>query len=214
MTTSKDPTTDKLVDLQIAHLNLIQGVITRMSSFSAGVKNFCVTISVGIIAVAYQKQLPMLTCAAFAVVLIFCLMDTYYLSLEKRYRELYEQVAKRPIGQAYDMSLEARRIDFPTYFSSLRSISVAGFYVLLLIAVQVLLTIAHHAERRPAKTPPVSACSPSWPAAVCAKEPATVPVGAGVDGRASGAAHAELAQPADLVAAPESPNAGRSVRPH
>jgi len=76
MANQTPPSVDKHVDLQIAHMNMIQGIITRMSSFSAGVKNFCVTISVGIIAVAFQKQVPMLIWAAGAVVLIFGSMDS------------------------------------------------------------------------------------------------------------------------------------------
>lgn len=52
------PGPDKLVDLRIAHLNMIQGVISRMSGFSASAKNFCVTVSAAIIAVAFQKPVP------------------------------------------------------------------------------------------------------------------------------------------------------------
>lgn len=146
-----NPTTDKLVDLRVAHLNMIQGIISRMSGFSAGVKNFCVTISAAIIAVAYQKQVPMLVWAGAAVVLIFCIMDTYYLGLERRYRELYERVAARPFDQALDMSLKAERLNLSTCFLALRSISVAGFYVLLLIAFVTLLSLANHVQPEPAK---------------------------------------------------------------
>lgn len=147
-----NPTTDKLLDMRVAHLNMIQGVISRMSGFSAGVKNFCITISAAIIAVAYQKQVPLLEWAGAAVVLIFCFMDTYYLGLERRYRELYERVAARPFDQAPDMSLKAERLNLSTCFRALRSISVAGFYVLLLTGVITLLTLANHVQPEPAKT--------------------------------------------------------------
>lgn len=213
MTNPRNPSPDKLVDLQIAHLNVIQGVIARMSGFSAGVKNFCVTISAGIIAVAYQKQIPMLIGAAIAVVLIFFLMDGYYLALEKRYRQLYEEVAKRPLGQASDMGLKAQQLDFSTYFSAARSISVAGFYALLLCGVVLLLTIANHVEPDPTQIQPVSARGPSGASAIRAGEPAHVPVGPGAAGNASGAA-AQLAQPAGLAASTVASNAGEPVRHH
>ncbi len=95
-----DPTTDKLVDLRVAHLNMIQSVISRMSGFSAVAKNFCVTINAAILGFAFQKQNSALMWAAVAVILIFYAMDTYYLALEKRFRALYEDVAARPFTTA------------------------------------------------------------------------------------------------------------------
>lgn len=216
MASPPNPSPDKLVDLQIAHLNMAQGVIARMSSFSAGVKNFCVTISAGIIAVAYQKQIPMLTEAAIAVVLIFFLMDGYYLALEKRYRELYEEVAKRPLGQASDMSLKAKKLDLSTYLIAARSISVAGFYALLLSGVVLILTIANHVVLEPAKESPVNSRSPSGSSAISAAKPANVSAGPGAFGVASGAAPtsiaAQRAEPAG-VASTTAPDARKPVGP-
>lgn len=173
---------DKLADLRVAHLNMIQGVISRMSGFSAGVKNFCVTISAAIIAVAYQKHVPMLTGAAVAVVLIFCIMDAYYLALEKRYRELYEQVAERPIAEAVNMSLKAERIDFSTCFRAIRSLSVAGFYVLLLIGVVTLLILANHEQPEQPQTPPIGNSSVVGAAEKPAGRTALIPANEGAHG--------------------------------
>jgi hypothetical protein len=139
-----DPTTDKLVDLRVAHLNMIQGVIGRMSGFSAGVKNFCVTISAAIIAVAFQKHVPMLVWAAIAVVLIFFVMDAYYLALEKRYRDLYEEVIGRPFTDAAQLSLKPPAPSISTTIKAARSPSVIGFYVLLLIGIVALLIVSNH----------------------------------------------------------------------
>lgn len=183
MTSPNDPPADKLVDLRVAHLNMIQGVISRMSGFSAGVKNFCVTISAAIIAVAYQKQVPALVWAAVAVILIFCIMDTYYLGLERRYRELYEDVAARPFAQAASMSLKAERLNLSTCFRALRSNSVAGFYTLLLIGVVTLLIVANRVEPESAKISPVSDRGSFGPAEKRVGEPTDLTLGAGAHGR-------------------------------
>jgi hypothetical protein len=183
MSTPTDPSSDKLVDLRIAHLNMIQGVISRMSGFSAGVKNFCVTISAGIIAVAYQKQIPMLGWAAVAVVVIFCIMDTYYLGLERRYRELYEDVAARPFDQASNMSLKAEHLNFSTCFRALRSNSVAGFYTLLLIGVVTLLIVANHVQPEPTQTTTVGHSGAARPAANRVRDAAGIATRAGAHGR-------------------------------
>lgn len=189
-----NPTTDKLVDLRVAHLNMIQGVISRMSGFSAGVKNFCTTISAAIIAVAYQKQVPMLVWAGAAVVLIFCIMDTYYLGLERRYRELYERVAARPFDQAPDMSLKAERLNLSTCFRALGSVSVAGFYALLLIGVVTLLTLANHVQPEPAKATLVGDSGSARTGEKHVRETSSVAARAGVDGR-KGQEPAERVQP-------------------
>lgn len=171
-----------MVDLRVAHLNMIQGVISRMSGFSAGVKNFCVTISAAVIAIAYQKQTPMLVYAVVAVVLIFCIMDTYYLGLERRYRELYEEVAARPFDQASKMSLKAQRLNFSTYFRALCSNSVAGFYILLLIAIVTLLTIADYVQPAPAQVSLVNHSGAAQPEAKRVGDTAGVATRAGANG--------------------------------
>lgn len=99
------PGPDKIIDMKIAHLSMIQGVIARMSGFSANAKNFCVTIIAAIIAVAFDKDVPLLGYGAATIIMVFALMDTYYLSLERRFRNLYERSANTPADEAVNMSL-------------------------------------------------------------------------------------------------------------
>ena len=179
-----NPTIDKLVDLRVAHLNMIQGVISRMSGFSAAAKNFCVTISAAITGFAFQKQVPMLGWAAFAVVLIFYSMDTYYLALEKRYRALYEEVAARDFADAAQLSLKSPPWSFFTTFRAACSASVIGFYVLLLIGVVTLLTVAN--DEQPVRPEQAKGAAVSYRgSAGAAERPQTARVAnrAGADGR-------------------------------
>ncbi|WP_317973697.1 hypothetical protein [Novosphingobium pituita] len=209
------PSVEKLVDLRIAHMNMIQGIITRMSGYSAGVKNFCVTIIVGIIAVAFDKQVPMLIWAALVVVLIFGLMDCYYLALERRYRQLYKNVSGRSLDKASNMSIKADKLDLSTYLTAARSVSVAGFYALLLIGVVVLLTIANHVEPEPAKARSDSPCSSSGASSIRTEQPADVPACPGASRVANGvvSTSGQCTEPAGLPTA-AAPGVGRPVRPH
>ena len=180
-----DPTIDKLVDLRVAHLNMIQGVIGRMSGFSAAAKNFCVTISAAIIGFAFQKQVPMLGWAAFAVVLIFYAMDTYYLALEKRYRALYEEVAARDFADADQLSLKPPSWNLSTTFAAARSASVIGFYVMLLIGVVTLLIVANHDQPvRPEQAKGAAVSDRGSVGAAERPQAARVANRAGADGRA------------------------------
>jgi hypothetical protein len=141
-----DPTTDKLVDLRVAHLNMIQGIIGRMSGFSAAAKNFCVTISAVIIGFALQRQVAMLGYAVVAVIVIFYIMDTYYLVLEKRYRTLYEEVAARDFSDAAQLSLKPPSWSYDTITAAGCSTSVIIFYVIPLIGVVILLLVTSHEQ--------------------------------------------------------------------
>ena len=95
-----------LTDFRIAHLGMIQGVISRMSGFSAATKNFAVTLSAAIVAIAFDKQASLLVAAAALAVVALAVMDAYYHNLEVRFRELYRAVVERPIDQSLNMSLE------------------------------------------------------------------------------------------------------------
>lgn len=178
------PGPDKLVDLRIAHLNMIQGVISRMSGFSAGAKNFCVTVSAAIIAVAFQKPVPWLAGAALMALVLFALMDSYYLSLERRYRGHYEDVAARPYDAAADMSLKAERLTWKCFGGSIASVSVSPFYLLLMASMGGLLYLASHVEPDSAKAASVSDRGPAGPAKERAEQPAAFTArGGAVEGR-------------------------------
>lgn len=210
------PSPEKIVDLQIARLNIIQGIITRMSSFSASAKNFCVTISVGVIAAAYQKQIEIFMSwgAAFAFVSIFSLMDGYYLALERNYRNLYNEACKGPFGQNLDMNLVAQPLKVRDHICALKSASVARFYVPLLITVMTLLLIAHYVQPDPAQARPDGSCSPSLANGVQAKQSANVAVGQGATGSSEVVASATTTQrpkPAG-IATPNAAVSDKSVR--
>ena len=86
--------------LEILHkeLALIQAVITRMAQNSFYMKGWCITLVAAIFSLSEKVgtvkdvAIPLAIMAAF-----FWVLDTNYLSLEKKYRGLYELVRKRRI---------------------------------------------------------------------------------------------------------------------
>lgn len=170
------PTTDKIVDLRIAHLNMIQNVISRMSGFSASAKNFCITINAVIIAGTFEREVPWIELGAMLVVALFCLMDSYYLSLERRYRELFEDVAARPLDATPDLSLKASPLTWRCFGGSITSTSVFPFYLLLMASMAGLLYLANDVQLAPSE--PVAAS----PSSAVGPETACVSTRSGVDG--------------------------------
>lgn len=137
---------DKLADMRIAHLNMIQGIISRMSGYSATAKNLCVTVSAAVIAVAFQKPTPLLAAATLLVAGLFLLMDSYYLSLERQYRRYYDEIAKRPMSAAHDMAMGRAKSSLKGVPSAMVSASILPFYTLLALAVGGFLYLAEPAR--------------------------------------------------------------------
>ena len=89
---------------KIAYLQMIQEPIGRMSTASAIFKGFAATIVAGIAALSYCDVNTYIFGLSFVPVLLFALLDIYYLQLEKKYRYLYEQV--RTDEHEADFSME------------------------------------------------------------------------------------------------------------
>jgi hypothetical protein len=150
---------------RLGHLNMVQGIISRLAGHSATVKTFTLTIAAAIVAVAFEKNLPTLLWAGAVVTAMFGLLDAYYLTVEKCFRSLYEEICARPWSQAFDFSIRQRRVKPSDVVASITSISVWGFYPLLLASFAVLPQLLDHVQR-PAPSveqPTVSVALPAPP---------------------------------------------------
>lgn len=77
---------------KISYLQMIQEPICRMSTTSAIFKGFAASIVAGVAALTYYEVNTLVLGLSFVPVILFFLLDIYYLRLEKKYRYLYEQV--------------------------------------------------------------------------------------------------------------------------
>ncbi|PEA06145.1 hypothetical protein [Bacillus cereus] len=81
------------------HLEMIQGVITRMGSNSFIIKGWSVTSIGAMYAYWLAKSDYLILVLILGVVLLFWFHDAYYLYLERGFRNLYEEVQKKDDGQ-------------------------------------------------------------------------------------------------------------------
>src|SRR5438132_11650719 len=77
----------------IAHLNMLQGIITRLAGNSAQCKTWCITIVAAIVAFAGAMKNEKLVALAIIPLAIFGLLDATYLANEQAYRDLYNPFA-------------------------------------------------------------------------------------------------------------------------
>jgi hypothetical protein len=98
-------TEESLVALRVAHLTMIQGAITRMSEFSASAKTFTITIFAGLSAISLQADAGQLGVIAMTAAIILFVIDTYYMTLEARFRRFYDEVTARDLDEATDLKI-------------------------------------------------------------------------------------------------------------
>ena len=84
----------ELDDKQIKHLEMVQGVITRMATNSFALKALSVTLTAGVLAFTGALKSPtnVVVLAGLVPVLLFWLLDAQYLRLERLYRYLYDDI--------------------------------------------------------------------------------------------------------------------------
>lgn len=119
-----------------SHLTMLQGIINRLAANSASCKTWCVTLVSALAVVAADKGNSTIMLVAVAPIVLFAALDSYYLGLERRFRECYESFAKKlHDGRARieDVFVVAPQLElrgfFPEAFASFWSFSIWPFYV-------------------------------------------------------------------------------------
>lgn len=128
------------------HLGILQGVIQRMASNSTSCKAWCVTLVSAILVIVAGKGKPEYAWIALLPTIVFAALDAYYLALEKGFRNSYNSFVRKlhtkqltaedlysvlPSGNLSKLQIE-----------SLKSFSVWGFYISLLVLIAITKSIA------------------------------------------------------------------------
>ncbi|MDD6211530.1 MAG: hypothetical protein PUB22_00020 [Clostridiales bacterium] len=131
---------------KIKHLEMIQGVITRMASNSFALKGWAVTLVAGIFALAGKDVDKIYFLVAYIPIIVFWGLDSYYLMQERLYRSLYETVRKQKLEEI-DFSMNANLPEFNTkkneYGNCFFSKTELWFYLPLAIVTAGIIIITH-----------------------------------------------------------------------
>lgn len=135
------------IEAKIRFLEMIQGIMTRMSSNSFMLKGWAVTLVAGIFVLADRDSNPLYFLIAYVPAVLFWFLDSYYLMLERQYKHFYEIVTgKKPDKIDFVISRPASNRTKKTCFDQcLFSTTEWLFYVpmaLLVTGVVVLGALA------------------------------------------------------------------------
>ncbi len=126
-------------------LTILQDVITRMAGNSANGKTWCIALVSAILVLLADRHSPDLVWIAIAPIILFCMLDAYYLAMEKDFRDRYNQFVRKlhtgaaiiddlfvviPPGQSPLSAKNAWR--------ALKSFSVWPFYIIQVIVLLVV----------------------------------------------------------------------------
>lgn len=126
--------------VKIAHLTMLQGVITRMGANSFTLKALSASFgSAGIAVMAtVDKPSPYYAVAALIPILMFWLMDAQYLRYERGYRKLFDKVRRGEEVDSYSLDASPFLRDMEHVMKLALSWSVSVFYAAILIAFAVV----------------------------------------------------------------------------
>ena len=76
------------------HIQLLQGIISRLADNSASCKNWCLTIVAALLSLGGALHVTGIAATGLIPVVMFSILDALYLSQERAYRDLYGRTVK------------------------------------------------------------------------------------------------------------------------
>ncbi|MEF1256946.1 hypothetical protein [Vibrio sp. M260112] len=132
-------------EYKLKHMEMIQGIITRMNSNSFQIKNWAITLVSALMALYGSTNNSKFVFVALLPIVIFWFLDAYYLQQERKYRGLFNDVAglTTPTSEVPNFSMKTKSYTGGEYclFSSLFSITLVKTYLLMIILVGVVYKI-------------------------------------------------------------------------
>lgn len=131
---------------KIKYLEMIQSIITRMASNSFMLKGWSVTLMTGVFAISFSSENKCILYLAIVPIFAFWILDSYYLQLERKYRELYKQTLTIETSKiSFELNCQKYRNGKKTkYYSSFFSMTELGFYgPQLLVTITIILLVSN-----------------------------------------------------------------------
>ena len=95
---------------KIAHLQMIQDIITRMGQNSFQIKGWAIGIMIAIFSFAGEQSNTRCILFTIGPLVIMWFLDSYYLQLERKFRLLYDDVRTSKKSTNYDMNFNVIKI--------------------------------------------------------------------------------------------------------
>lgn len=130
---------DKIADLRVKHLEMLQAIITRMAGYGASFKSYCITVTAAVCGFAVTLQQPQIACIALLSILAFAVADAQYLKVERRFRALFDIVRESGFEALPTFEISLTNAPERSFWVAFVSWSILTFYGPLAIGVLTVL---------------------------------------------------------------------------
>jgi hypothetical protein len=122
---------EDMLTAKLKHLEFIQNIITRMANNSFLLKGWTVTLIVAIFALENKSIGKNLVLLSILPIVIFWLLDAYFLRQERLYRKLYKKVAENEqADNTFSLNTRLYNSEIGCIFKVAFSLTLFLFYVI------------------------------------------------------------------------------------
>ena len=139
---------DKFNESDRQYISLLQENINRMAGNSASCKTWLLTLIAAILALQISSsELRNVLWVALGLILLFYMLDSYYLSLERKFIALEKQFIasaknKKEVNSltdgVYSFDIKSVTDEYATFWKAMKSYSTLPFYLVLFIIVLII----------------------------------------------------------------------------
>ena len=121
---------------RIRYLEAIQRVIDRLSNTSFILKGWAVSLVAGLMALAASGANQGYVMVTYIPIVVFWLLDAYFLMMERQYRKLFEENMDLSLEVRY-FALKRKKATFPMFAEAALSITMLLTYAPLIGATLI-----------------------------------------------------------------------------
>jgi len=121
---------------------MIQGVVNRLAQNSFYYKGWSVILVSAMFALAAKDARIQFVFVAYFPAIVFWCLDGYFLSVERRFRDLYNEARKRPDDEI-DFSMEITPVGLSDWACATGSKTVWPFHGLILASIILVMIITN-----------------------------------------------------------------------
>lgn len=137
-----DVSPEKIAELRVKHLEMIQALVTRMASYGASFKNYCITVVTAVIGLGFTLHRPSFAALALLPLIGFAIADAQYLRVERQFRELFDAIRREEWSTMPSFEINLKNASAASYWRAATSWSILGFYGPLAVGTLLLVLLA------------------------------------------------------------------------
>jgi|AraplaDrversion2_2_1032049.scaffolds.fasta_scaffold106570_2 hypothetical protein len=136
---------EKIAELRVKHLEMVQSLVTRMAGYGVSLKNYCITVVTAVLGFSFTLQRPAVAALALLPLIAFALLDAQYLRVERRFRALFDEIRRQDWDTPPTFEINLKAAPAVPYALALRSWSILSFYGPLALGVVIAVIGARYA---------------------------------------------------------------------